>query len=217
MFVIRFTSLIPFTNYTYWFSPITSAGPALVEGGPYRIRTLQSAANQPPAPFLYDSSHSDFVIVSINPPVPPYGIIVRYDIGVPSSMDVLKFDVLHSTTDISSSGNATLSTARIDVSSIRVRAYTSVGPGPWSDRAIDKRTPYTAPLEDQGEALTIGLSIILPIVVLLIIVVMWLMRRHREDLKHPVFPFPPSDHWEIDRTLIEFNELLGLFDIIIVH
>jgi hypothetical protein len=211
LFVIRFNSLIPFTNYTLWFSPITSAGPALVEGGPFRVRTLQSAANQPPAPIICDCFHNEvgFATVLINAPVPPYGIIVRYDIGVPNAVDVLKFDILHTITDVSSL-NVTIPVTGVDVTSIRVRAYTSVGPGPWSDRAVDQRATYMAPLEDQSEALAIGLGVVIPIVVLLVIVVMWLVRRQRETEKHPAFPFPPPDNWEIDRSLIEFNELLGL-------
>jgi hypothetical protein len=211
--LIRFNSLTPFTNYTCWFSPITSAGPALVEGGPFHVRTGQTVANQPPAPIICDCAQGQsYVLVLISAPAPPYGIIIRYDIGVPNSADVLKFDVLYSTTNVSST-NVTLPVDGIDASSIRVRAYTALGAGPWSDRAVDKRTVASQKSTGalNGVALGVSLGIIVPIVVLLVIVVVWLARRHRDDMKHPVFPFPPPDRWEIDRTLIEFNELLGLY------
>jgi hypothetical protein len=159
---------------------------------------------------IYDSPRgAEFALVVMSAPVPPYGIIVRYDIGVPSAQDVLELDVLFSTTNITST-NVTLFLDGIDVSSIRVRAYTSVGPGPWSDRAVVRRSDEAPVLEEyRPEALGISLGVVVPIMFLLIILVVWLVRRHRDDLKHPPFPFPPPDHWEIDRSLIEFNELLG--------
>jgi hypothetical protein len=210
-FVIRFSSLIPYTNYTCWFSPITAAGPALVEGGPFHARTIQSVANQPPHPELYDSPRGEgFVMVNFRAPMPPFGIIIRYDIGVPNALDGLKFDVLYTTDDVSST-NVTISVDGIDATSIRVRAYTSVGAGPWSDRAVDMRTTNVKSSATilSTVALGISLGIVLPILAVLVIVVVWLTRRYREHMKHPAFPFPPPDRWEVDRTLLEFGELLG--------
>ena len=212
IFAIRFTNLSPYTRYTYWITPITSAGPALVEGGPFYARTLESTANRPPAPVISDSPlGDDYVMVSFAAPVPPYGIITKYDVGVPNAIDVVRFDVLHSATNMSMT-NATINVRGIDATSIRVRAYTSVGAGPWSDRAVDMRTPARVSLQESTDNTALGasLGVILPILVVLVVLVVWLMRKRRKDERHPVFPFPPPDRWEIDRSLLEFNELLGM-------
>jgi hypothetical protein len=74
------------------------------------------------------------------------------------------------------------------------------------------RTPAPVSLQESTDntALGVSLGVILPILVMLVVLVVWLMRKRRKDERQPVFPFPPPDRWEIDRSLLEFNELLGM-------
>ena len=217
--VLRMFNLIPATTIIAYFAPVNSAGRALELSGPVIGRTRETAANTPLAPILsagaeYSNFSSAFV-VTWSAPVPPFGVIVRYQIAInfdqfnPVDSFIIVYDSIN-TTIFETELNATVALTLMN-GDVRVRAFTSTGPSSWSDRAIDNRpipvVPTTSP---QTRTISGGAiaAIVVPITAVLILLVLLVLSKNRR-VKEDIFEFPAPDEWEIAPTTLHIKDTIG--------
>ena len=208
---LRIFNLIPYSQITVYFASINRAGVALQYSGPVVAYTAESFANTPNPPVLtVDTNTSTLVVVTWSQPVPPYGIIIRYQLSVGYS----PFSPFSNYSIIYDSKNTTITYALFDPSvitsaDVRVRAYTSVGAGPWSDAAVDKRPTIDTPAaSNKGAERDTLIGTLVPLSFILVVVVLILIfRKPRIVVEN--FSFPVPDAWEMDRKRLTIEHMIG--------
>uniref|UniRef100_A0A1X7SR23 Fibronectin type-III domain-containing protein n=1 Tax=Amphimedon queenslandica TaxID=400682 RepID=A0A1X7SR23_AMPQE len=121
------TGLIPFTNYTVSIIPYNydMTGPAKQENQitPESIPGITSN---------FEQNHTALTEISIlwNPPTIPNGIITAYEIRYRESTSTGPYNITNTTNTHYSIVGLMHDTSY----TIGVRAYTSIGPGEWTDR-----------------------------------------------------------------------------------
>jgi hypothetical protein len=210
-YIIRIFNVIPYSEVTAWFASVNSAGPSLSFVDPVVVRTLETYANI--ITNLTIQSHHNTTTIAViawDPPYPPYGIIVRYQLMTgldpqrPASSGTIVYDSNDTTTlrafidldDIPSDGN------------VRARAFTRVGAGQWSGTAVNV-VPSASSSSWSSVARNVVLEIVLPILTLVIIMAALVMVYQRRRRSLEVFTFPPPDRWELRPSSLELRGSIG--------
>jgi hypothetical protein len=170
--------------------------------------------------------NSSIAVLNWTEPVPPYGVIIKYDIIVGHDPTVASSGtILYTTPD----GTVTSFEFSRDLvpadANLRVRAYTMVGAGPWSDVAIDLIPPpptttaepatvtviVTSPSVSDASSGSLAwvAAIIVPIVVIAIIIIVVQRIRHRRAMQRTDMELPPPDEWELERSQIHLGKSIG--------
>uniref|UniRef100_A0A1X7TV44 protein-tyrosine-phosphatase n=1 Tax=Amphimedon queenslandica TaxID=400682 RepID=A0A1X7TV44_AMPQE len=206
------TGLVPYTNYTVSIIPYNYN-----MNGPARQEIQLTAESIPGVTSnLVYAKNPDAISIVWNPPTIPNGIITVYEIRYRESTSTGPYNITNTTNTYYSIVGLIPNTSY----TIEVRAYTSIGPGEWTDReytTIEIRTPML-PTTD-GSSMTIifiaagaivPLLLIVIIIVITIVVVLISNRRYsRGNLQYCKGAYTPViEEFPNDMTSEEGRQVL---------
>lgn len=216
--ICRLLNLSAFTSYAVALAATNSIG-----AGPMSpFANFSTVADVPLAPSIPRlrtcfRHNSTYLLASWQPPLGrTRGIILQYQVLVLSRLtnngtgNMSSMLISTNSTTLSIELNATFSH-----SIVRVRAYTSAGPGSFSDRAIfDVSAPPLVDETSEPTPLNVILAPILVTLFLLVLLVAIILRR-RPNL---FFKFPAPDKWHLDRfVLLTLQHHMRQLPVILSH
>ena len=202
--LFRILPLNPFTNYTMAFALVSQGGIGTFTRR-FTYSTLQDVPGPPSNPTLV-KINATFVKLSWNlPNGRPRGIITAYQVTVSFPPAPYSFPILNG-----SDTRTLLMDFSFTQYPIRVRAYTVVGPGPYSDAAefvSSSAIENSSSLNQVGLALVIA-AVVFTATVILVLLIIFLLRRRR-ILSAKNFVLPVADEWDLPRSQLTLVHSLG--------